>query len=547
MTRSETASSYRVLARKYRPQVFKDLIGQETLVSVLTQALLANRMPHALILTGVRGVGKTTSARIIARALNCVGRTIQDSSTVDPCGTCSHCHAILEDRLIDVIEMDAASRTGVDDIRSVIETAHYRPVSAPYKVFIIDEVHMLSKNAFNALLKTLEEPPQHVVFIFATTEIRKVPDTVLSRCIRFDLRRLIPQDLQTLLQRVLKAEGFKAEPEALRLLARKADGSARDALSLLDQALNLSPQQVTEEAVRQMLHLTDGLALVKVFTALIEGNLPLLLEAPRQTYTHGGDPLTLLQDLASMCHHLSLLKTHPPLIADTFTTEENQALVALAEKLSVPVLARLWQGLIKGIQETELYPQPVQSAEMVLLRLAYLSLLPTPHEVIESLGSGKERSLSLTPSTLPVVEPDSLRPLDITLKETSLTGLCTLPSTFMELVKLVGDQRELIMQGTLRHDVHLINYQPGHMILRPTSRMPKDFVLRLKNKLMEWTGQVWIIEVTTEAEGHPTLKEQEVLQEKKLKEEVHQDPLVKEALAIFPDAHIESIENGEGL
>lgn len=520
--------SYRVLARKYRPRTFTDLIGQETLVSVMNQAITSSRVPHALILTGVRGVGKTTSARIIARSLNCIGPDGQGSETLNPCGLCEPCKKILEDRFVDVIEMDAASRTGVDDIRSIIETSQYRPVQGRYKVFIIDEVHMLSKSAFNALLKTLEEPPLHIKFIFATTEIRKVPDTVLSRCVRFDLRRLTANDVIMLYDRVLKAENVQAEPEALRLLARQADGSARDALSLLDQAINLSAPLVTESAVRQMLHLTDSQALIDLFKAIIEGDLPTALMAPRLSYSRGGDPLTLLQDLANMCHELSLIKVQPQLASDTYTTQERILLEEMANDLSIPILGRLWQVLLKGIEETESHHQPLRSAEMVLIRLAHLSLLPTPYEALQALKNGTLQ--------------DTLSSGAIT-KAVSQTKP-TLPQTFPELVAFIGQNKELLLQATLRHDVHLIEYKPGFISLRLTKKVPRDFVMTLRKHLENWTQQPWHIHCEDEG-GAPTIKEQQVNEQMRVENEIKQDPLYKEALAHFPSAHLESVEIGD--
>jgi DNA polymerase-3 subunit gamma/tau len=521
-------SPYRVLARKYRPQTFTHLIGQDTLVSVISQGITSDRMPHAMILTGVRGVGKTTSARIIARSLNCIGPDGQGKETLHPCGLCQPCTSILEDRFVDVIEMDAASKTGVDDVRAIIETAQYRPVQGRYKVFIIDEVHMLSKSAFNALLKTLEEPPLHVKFIFATTEIRKVPDTVLSRCVRFDLRRLTSQDILTLYRRILEEESLKAEPEALRLLARQADGSARDALSLLDQAINLSSPLITETAVRAMLHLTDGKALISLFQHLIDGNLPQLLEAPRLSYSRGGDPISLLQDLAHLCHELTLLKTAPHLASDTYTQEEQQLLRTLTEDLSIPILGRLWQGLLKGIQETESHAYPLHSAEMVLVRLAHLSLLPTPLEALETLKSG-----TLKEATSPQAQGTPKDP-----KTPSL------PHSFPDLVRLVGEKKELLMQATLRHDVHLISYEPGTLRIRLTPQAPKDFITTLRKKLSTWTGHSWTVTCEDEG-GAPTLKEQHITQRNQAEKVVQEDPLYKEALALFPSAQLESVEIGE--
>ena len=384
------ADPYRVLARKYRPATFDDLIGQDALVRTLTNALEAGRMPQAFVLTGVRGVGKTTTARIIARALNCIGPDGQGQPTPQPCGVCEHCTAIAEDRHVDVIEMDAASRTGVDDIRDLIDGVRYRPVTARRKVYIVDEVHMLSKNAFNALLKTLEEPPEHVTFVFATTEIRKVPVTVLSRCMRFDLRRVDQDTLVQHFRNLLGREGIDADDQALAMVARAADGSVRDGLSLLDQAAALSGGQIDEAVVKDMLGLADRGRIYDLYDAVLSGDAKQALDVLADLYNAGADPAVVLQDLLEVTHTLTRLQVvgAGEALAGLPEVERTRG-AEMAKALNAAQLARNWQMLLKGLQETQNAPQPRQAAEMVLLRLVYAGELPTPGDLVKQLkGEG---------------------------------------------------------------------------------------------------------------------------------------------------------------
>ncbi len=377
---------YRVLARKYRPATFDDLIGQDALVRTLTNAMHSGRLAHAFILTGVRGVGKTTTARIIARALNCTGPDGENGPTPNPCGTCSQCTAIAQDRHIDVFEMDAASRTGVDDIRELIESVRYRPVEARYKVYVIDEVHMLSKNAFNALLKTLEEPPEHVIFIFATTEIRKVPITVLSRCQRFDLRRVEQDRLEAHFAAICAKEEVAGEEAALKLIARAADGSVRDGLSLLDQAIALGGGvKVEESEVRNMLGLADRTRVFDLFEAALGGKSAETLGLLDELYRVGADPAVVIQDLLELTHLLSRAKLVPESLKDEPEAERERG-GALIEKLSIAELARCWQLLLKGVDEVRGAPLPRQAAEMILIRLIYAGNLPTPGDLVRRLS-----------------------------------------------------------------------------------------------------------------------------------------------------------------
>ncbi|MBV8538291.1 MAG: DNA polymerase III subunit gamma/tau, partial [Alphaproteobacteria bacterium] len=388
MSNSPAAAPYRVLARKYRPQSFADLIGQEAMVRTLSNAIATGRIAHAFVLTGVRGIGKTTTARIIARALNCIGPDGKGGPTIAPCGVCEHCVGIAEDRHMDVVEMDAASHNGVDDIRDLTDGARYRPVKARFKVYILDEVHMLSKPAFNALLKTLEEPPEHVKFIFATTEIRKVPITVLSRCQRFDLRRIDQAVLAKFLASIAEKEGRKVEPAAAALLARAADGSARDGLSLLDRALAHVEGTVGEADTRSLLGLADRTQVFDLFESTMKGSAAQALTQLGETYRAGADPAIVVQDLLDVTHWLTRLKVAPDLAADPTVPEAERARgKTLAAGLPMAVLARTWQMLLKGLGEIQTASSPLAAAEMLLVRLAYAAELPTPAELAAGLAA----------------------------------------------------------------------------------------------------------------------------------------------------------------
>lgn len=379
-------NQYVVLARKYRPQNFEDLLGQDALVQTLTNAIQNNRLHHAYILTGIRGVGKTTTARLIARALNCTGADGKGGPTIHPCGVCDNCKAIAAGRHMDVMELDAASHTGVDDIRELLDSARYAPTNARYKVYIIDEVHMLSKGAFNALLKTLEEPPAHVKFIFATTEIRKVPVTILSRCQRFDLQRLSVETLTQLFTKILANENIPAETEALDIIAKAADGSARDGLSLLDQTIVLSNGNINTDVVKKMLGLADRSQTLTLFENLVNGNMEAVLKDISEQYTNGATPMIVLQDLINITHDLAKVKIIPALLNSTSLSEiEKKTFATLSTSCSLAVLSKIWQMLIKGISEINMAPSAVEALEMILLRVAYSASLPTPYEILNEV------------------------------------------------------------------------------------------------------------------------------------------------------------------
>jgi DNA polymerase III subunit gamma/tau len=568
---SDTATPYRVLARKYRPQSFAELIGQEALVRTLSNAIATGRVAHAFMLTGVRGVGKTTTARIIARALNCVGRDGAGGPTSTPCGECVNCRAIAEDRHVDVIEMDAASRTGVDDIRDLTEGVRYRPVSARYKVYIIDEIHMLSKNAFNALLKTLEEPPPDVIFIFATTEVHRVPVTVLSRCQRFALRR-VPVDLLVAHYReIADKEGVFVEPAALGLIARAADGSVRDGLSLLDQAIALGGTRIAEAAVRDMLGIADRNFVWDLFETVLKGDTAEALAQMDALYQGGADPQMVLQDLLELTHFLTRLKLAPEAgTGDPLAEGDRGRAAPLAAVLAMPVLARTWQMLLKGLEEVQNAPAPAQAAAMVLVRLAYIAELPAPAELVRQLerqpaertvsapaGLGESFDGRASPTAIasapagpsarriesavaagsaPVVVP---RPAPEMLSPPS-AALDPMPQSFAEVVALFGQRREAIIAAQLKAHVHLVGFEPGRIELRPTEAAPSNLINQLSQRLMEWTGERWLV-ARSDADGMPTLAEAEARRASAVQTEVAAHPLVRAVLDTFPGATIAAV------
>ena len=564
-----SAPAYRVLARKYRPATFADLIGQEPLVRTLTNAIASGRLAQAYLLTGIRGVGKTTAARIIARALNCIGPDGNGGPTAAPCGTCEHCVSIAEDRHVDVLEMDAASRTGVDDIRELIEGVRYRPISARYKVYIIDEVHMLSKNAFNALLKTLEEPPEHVRFVFATTEIRKVPVTVLSRCQRFDLRRVDRATLAAHLDGIAAAEKAELDPAARELIARAADGSVRDALSLLDQAMALGDGVVGEAAVRDMLGLADAGLGLDLFDKVMAGEISAALDLLADMYRAGADPMVVLRDLLEITHDLTRLKITPA-AADTIVPSagERERCMTMAEHLAMPALTRCWQMLLKGMQEVQGAPAPLAAAEMVLIRLAYAADLPPPAELVESLQNGarptKEGTQPPPPTTTPPQRPASRTmeagaPGAAALQVAPVSDpVAELPGpapevaaeaaphaelgSFRAVVALASERREMRLHAELRGDVHLVRFEPGRIEFRPVEHAERDLASRLGGFLDSATGTRWVVSVSSET-GGPTLAEQDSAAEQRRLSAAEDHPLIKAAMAAFPGARVERVRD----
>ncbi len=551
---SETKSSgnsalpYRVLARKYRPVDFTTLVGQEAMVRTLRNAIATGRIAHAFMLTGVRGVGKTTTARIIARALNCVGPDGKGGPTVDPCGVCENCKAITEDRHVDVIEMDAASRTGIDDVRELIEGVRYRPVSARYKVYIIDEVHMLSEKAFNALLKTLEEPPPHVKFLFATTEIRKVPVTVLSRCQRFDLKRVPQETLIEHFAGIAAAEKVEISPEALVLLARAADGSVRDGLSMLDQAIAHGGGVVDAAQVRDMLGLADRSRVLELFEKAMKGDAPAVVAALGEMHDSGADPVVILQDLLELTHWVTRLKVAPEAAAASADSERAQGL-AMAAKLSMASLTRAWTLLLKGLQETLYAPSAQRAAEMALIRLCYAADLPSPSDAIKALqngagaaagasaasaapnprGGGGAARAATQPMTAAAAQPAEAQPAPLPN-----------PKSFTEIVALFETRREARLVHHLLHHVHEVRCEPGLIEFRPEPQAPPDLAARLAETLGRWTGRRWIASVSSDA-GKPTLTAQKTANADSLRSQAEADPMVQAIMRTFPGAKLDAV------
>jgi DNA polymerase-3 subunit gamma/tau len=530
-TGPNTGSAYRVLARKYRPQTFGELIGQDAMVQTLANAIRRGRLAHAFLMTGVRGVGKTSTARLIAKALNCVGPDGEGGPTIDPCGVCEPCKAIAEGRHIDVIEMDAASHTGVDDVREIIEAVRYSAVSARYKVYIIDEVHMLSKNAFNALLKTLEEPPAHVKFLFATTEVNKVPVTVLSRCQRFDLRRISSEKLAAHFAHVVELEGVAAEPEALSLIARAAEGSARDGLSILDQAISHAETEgagehalVTAAQVRDMLGLSDRGAVRRLFGLLLEGDAQGALSLMRDQHDLGVEPLSILRGLLETVHGVTLLKAGGKGSDPTQSAEERDAYADWASQLGFAPLHRLWQLLLKGHDEVSRAAMPGEAADMALLRLVHAGSLPDPSDLARLLEEGAVRS--------PAAQP---HPASKT--ERSDQSASTMPASFEALVKLLWDRNKGLIADEVEHFVRPIRYAPPELDFEPVKPMAQDQIDRIRQAMDEVTGGRWQVRATS-GDAAPTISEQREQSEQKAKDAILNLPVMQAALQAFPDAEL---------
>ena len=561
---SAGGAAYRVLARKYRPRNFEELIGQDALVRTLRNAIQSGRIHQAYMLTGVRGVGKTTTARIITRALNCVGPDGTGGPTVTPCGVCDQCVSIAQDRNVDVIEMDAASNTGVDNIREIIDSVRYAPAGARYKVYVIDEVHMLSKGAFNALLKTLEEPPPHVKFVFATTEIRKVPVTVLSRCQRFDLRRVDQGTLVAHFARIAEKEGVPVEPDALALVARAADGSVRDGLSLLDQAIALGGGTVTAQQVRDMLGLADRTLIVDLFERALTAKPAEALEMLDDLHKRGADPIVITQDLLDLTHFLTRAKVVPGTAEDPSVPEaERTRGVGLAGRLGMPALTKAWQILLKGLGEVQHAPVPMQALEMVIIRLSYASDLPNPADLIRRIqeadggargpsapggggGGGAHASLG-GGAPMAVVAggraAGMARPVEAVAAEAqAATALMPEPRSFREVVELFGTQREGLLKGNLFSLVHLVKFEPGLIEFRPEPMAVPNLAGRVGQLLTQWTGRRWVVTVSG-APGEPTLSEQERQAAGHARDEAAAHPVVQALLEAFPGAKIEAVRN----
>jgi DNA polymerase-3 subunit gamma/tau len=563
------AGTYRVLARKYRPASFDDLIGQDAMVRTISNAFDTGRIPQAWILTGVRGVGKTTTARILARGLNYELPDGSGAPTIDMPILGVHCQAIMESRHVDVLEMDAASHNSVDDIRQINDAVRYAPVSARYKVYILDEVHMLSTAAFNALLKTLEEPPPHAKFIFATTEIRKVPVTILSRCQRFDLRRVDAGVLVNHLEGILAKEGISAEQEALALIARAAEGSVRDALSLLDQAISHAVGPVRAEDVRQMLGLADRTRVIDLFEATMRGDIAAALKELREQYDAGADPAVILADLAEFTHFVTRVKIVPSVAEDRSLAEvERTRGRAFAAGLSLRVLSRAWQMLFRGLPEVQTAAKPIAAAEMVLVRLAYAADLPTPDEVIRSLTEDSaagahppgDRGQGVSAPAAPRLDAPrgapraalASRPATRTEPVATVDSPAVAARTldrFEDVIALAAERRDLQMKTALERDVRLVRFEDGKLEIALEPNASRALVNELSRKLAEWTGRRWIVAVSAEA-GQPTVRAQNEARRADLERGVRSNPLVQAVLARFPGAEIVGVrqrDDADGL
>ncbi|HEU4498885.1 MAG TPA: DNA polymerase III subunit gamma/tau [Sphingomicrobium sp.] len=518
---------YRVLARKYRPQTFAELIGQDAMVQTLANAIERGRIAHAFLLTGVRGVGKTSTARLVAKALNCIGPDGQGGPTIDPCGVCEPCRAIAEGRHIDVIEMDAASHTGVDDVREIIEAVRYASVSARYKIYIIDEVHMLSKSAFNALLKTLEEPPAHVKFLFATTEVNKVPVTVLSRCQRFDLRRIPAEKLAEHFAHVARAEGVDVEEEALQAIARAAEGSARDGLSILDQAIAHGEGRVTADQVRDMLGQADRGRIRRLLETLLSGDVQDTIAQLDEAHSLGVDPGSLVRGLMETLHAVTRAKAGAG--ADPLQSAEERAHSAeLAAGLSWGSLHRLWQLLLKGLEDVRIAPDPQEAATMALLRLIHAADMPDPSALAAMLAGGvAPAGASPAPPAPSSREPQS-----------------SLPTDFPSLVDAVERQGKQLLGVQLRDHVGLVSFAPGELILKPLKPLGAEFARELAAAAKLATGQSWEVRLTDEG-GSPSLQQLEAMAEERMRAQVLEEPNIKALLEEFPDATLETIDRKE--
>ena len=554
----EQQNAYQVLARKYRPETFADLVGQDAMVRTLKNAFDADRIAQAFVMTGIRGTGKTTTARIIAKGMNCIGADGTGGPTTEPCGVCEHCTAIMEGRHVDVLEMDAASNTSVNDIREIIDSVHYRAASARYKIYIIDEVHMLSTSAFNALLKTLEEPPAHVKFIFATTEIRKVPVTVLSRCQRFDLRRIEPEVMIGLLRKIATAENADIVDDALALITRAAEGSARDATSLLDQAISHGAGETTADQVRAMLGLADRGRVLDLFDMVLKGDASGALTELGAQYADGADPMAVMRDLAEITHWVSVVKITPEAAEDpTIPPDERSRGLTMAEALPMRVLTRMWQMLLKALDEVAAAPNAMMAAEMAIIRLTHVADLPSPEELVKKLqgapvpppASGGSTAAPAAPGGAQAVAQAQARMTGNPNAAGQTTALANDPAlalarypTFDHVVELIRANRDGKLLADVETDLRLARYEPGRIEFEPTERAPRDLAQRLGSALQRWTGNRWAVSVVSDG-GGKTIDEVRNAERYAMEAEAKAHPLVQAVLASFPKAEIKAIKS----
>ena len=556
------AGEYQVLARKYRPETFADMIGQDAMVRTLENAFNADRIAQAFIMTGIRGTGKTTTARIIAKGMNCVGPDGTGGPTTSPCGVCANCVAIAEGSHMDVLEMDGASQTRVDDIReNVLGSVQYAPNSARFKVYIIDEVHMLSTSAFNALLKTLEEPPAHVKFIFATTEIRKVPVTVLSRCQRFDLRRIEPEVMIAHLKKIAAAESVEIGEDALALITRAAEGSARDALSLLDQAIAHGAGAPDVTQVRAMIGLADRGRVLDLFEMVLHGDAAGALAELSSQYAEGADPLVVLQDLAEITHWVSVIKITPEAAEDpTVSPDERQRGIEMAERLQMRVLSRMWQMLVAALEEVSRAPNSMMAAEMAIIRLTHVADLPTPGELVEKLqnqtppppaprpgGSGGAApgvgGTVASGRPAPSGSPAGGAPVALHAQEPSALARF---ARFESVVELIRANRDVKLLLEVESGIRLASYSPGRIEFTPAADAARDLAQRLGTRLQSWTGARWAVIVADGCDA-PTIAERRDADRQEALARAREHPLVSAVLTSFPGAEITAITTPEEL
>jgi len=551
----KNSDHYQVLARKYRPATFSDLIGQEIMVRTLTNAFKSDRIAQAFILTGIRGTGKTTTARIISKGMNCIGPDGKGNPTTEPCNECEQCKSIAEGHHVDVIEMDAASRTGVGDIREIIESVKYRAASARFKIYIIDEVHMLSASAFNALLKTLEEPPEHVKFIFATTEIQKIPITVLSRCQRFDLKRIEPEIMMGYLVKIAALEKIKMSEDAIAMITRASEGSVRDAISLLDQSFSNSADRIEAKDIREMLGLSDRRRILDLFNLIISGDTLKALNELSSLYSDGADPKKILHDLAEISHWVSLIKITPEAVDDpTISSDERFRGRNIAEGVNIKSLSRMWQMLLVAIDEIRLAPNSMMTAEMAVIRLTYVTELPSPEELIKKINKTSQnvnksdtKTTESNPNNLTQSGPGKKNSLLVGYTQTNRALAQEINfdreqiTSFHQVIELIKEKRDLKLLVDVETCLKLVKFSAGFIEFEPTSNAPNDLAHNLGKKLTLWSGRKWAVSIVSKG-GNKTISEQKLEKNMELETIARSHTMVKATMAIFPNSKIVNIK-----
>ena len=565
--KENSKDNYQVLARKYRPATFSDLIGQDTMVRTLTNAFEANRIAQAFILTGIRGTGKTSTARIISKGVNCIGEDGNGSSTTEPCGKCEHCESISNGRHVDVFEMDAASKTGVADIREIIESVQYRATSARFKIYIIDEVHMLSNSAFNALLKTLEEPPKHIIFIFATTEIQKIPVTVLSRCQRFDLRRIEPEIMIEYLKNVAAEEGVEISKDALALITRASEGSVRDSISLLDQSISNAMDKIDAKDIRDMLGLSDRGRILDLFNLIVSGNTVGALNELSSLYSDGGEPESILHDLAEVSHWISLIKITPEAAEDpTVSPDERSRGKTIANRLNIRSLSRMWQMLLVALDEIRIAPNSMMAAEMTIIRLTHVSELPSPEELIKKIQNG---SIQGNKTNIPIQDSTTNNKIQGSISD-NVSKAISHPVvyksvshstqnlaedrnfnpehiySFRDVIELIKLNRDIQLLVEVETCLRLTSFSSGRIEFVPTNDAPANLAQKLGTKLTQWSGIRWAVSVVNEG-GESTIAEMKLEESNKLNALAKEHKMVQTAFLVFPNAKITNIRSVESM